>query len=84
MACGAPVVTSNASSLPEVAGNAALQISPNDEAAWTRALLRLVRDEDLGDRLRAAGFEQAERFRWADSARQLLEIYARMLEEASA
>lgn len=79
MACGTPVVSSNASSLPEVAGDAAVQISPHDEEAWTRAMLRVIGDEELRARLVAAGHEQTQRFRWADAARQLLDVYARML-----
>lgn len=75
MGCGVPVVTSDAASLPEVAGNAAVQLSPHNEAAWTAALIRLLADPAERTRLVAAGFRQARHFSWHESARQLRQIY---------
>ncbi len=75
MACGAPVVSSNASSLPEVAGEAAVLLSPHDEAAWSAALDRLLDDAPQRARLVAAGFRQARRFRWQQAAAQLRALY---------
>lgn len=79
MACGTPVLTSDASSLPEVSGGAALQLSPTDLEGWAAALLRLAEDDDLRTRLAQAGFAQKERFSWHDSARQLIGVYERLL-----
>lgn len=79
MACGTPVVSSNASSLPEVTGDAAVQLSPHDEAAWTGAMLRVINDRALRNRLIATGHSQAQRFRWSGAARKLLELYGRVL-----
>ena len=83
MACGTPVLSSDASSLPEVvrgpAGEAAILLSPHDEAAWSAAILRLLTDEETRRRLAKAGLEQSRRFSWAAAARQLAEIYGRLL-----
>ncbi|MEW5989349.1 MAG: glycosyltransferase family 1 protein [Chloroflexota bacterium] len=79
MACGAPVVTSNASSLPEVAGEAAVKLSPTDTAAWTEAMYTLLTHPMERARLVAAGFRQARRFTWETAARQLVEVYERLL-----
>lgn len=82
MACGAPVISSNASSLPEVAAAdppAALLLSPHDEDAWGEAILQLLTD-DLGRRsLIEAGFAQARHFDWAESAARLADLYDRLL-----
>ncbi|MER3513699.1 MAG: glycosyltransferase family 1 protein, partial [Chloroflexota bacterium] len=71
-ACGTPTVVSNASSLPEVAGDAALLVDPHDEAALAQALEQALSDDGLRARLVAQGFEQARRFTWAAAAGQLL------------
>jgi glycosyltransferase involved in cell wall biosynthesis len=78
MACGTPVVTSSVSSMPEVAGDAALLVSPEDTDALAQALWRLIDEQDLRNDLRTRGFEQARRFSWRSSAKRLLEIYAHM------
>lgn len=75
MACGTPTVVSNASSLPEVAGDAALLVDPYDEAALAQALEQALSDEGLRARLVARGLEQARRFTWAAAAGQLLRLY---------
>ncbi len=82
MARGVPVACSNASSLPEVADDAALMFDPRDEAAIAEAISRLLTDEDLRARLRALGEAQAERFTWERTARLTLESYARALGRA--
>ncbi|HSM56535.1 MAG TPA: glycosyltransferase family 1 protein [Candidatus Sulfomarinibacteraceae bacterium] len=79
MGCGVPVLTSDASSLPEVAGEAAYQLSPHDEVGWTEALARLLGDDALRARMVAAGFRQARRFSWSRAAVQLERIYAELL-----
>ncbi|HIE39142.1 MAG TPA: glycosyltransferase family 1 protein [Anaerolineales bacterium] len=72
MACGVPVVCSNASSLPEVAGAAALLVDPHDEEGLTEAMERALADEGLREEMVARGLEQAARFTWERAARQLL------------
>lgn len=75
MRCGAAVVTSNVSSLPEVAGDAALQVPPGDEAALADALLRLAADGELRALLGRRARARAEEFSWARCARETLQVY---------
>jgi glycosyltransferase involved in cell wall biosynthesis len=75
MACGTPVVASNISSIPEVAGSAALLVNPRDTLEIVSALENALDDTDLRADLRTRGLEQASRFTWERSARHLLEIY---------
>jgi glycosyltransferase involved in cell wall biosynthesis len=72
MACGAPVVCSNASSLPEVAGDAVLYFDPRDVDAMVDAMQRALADESLRNDLRARGFVQSKKFSWDTAARALL------------
>jgi len=74
MACGCPVITSNVSSLPEVAGNAALLVDPNDVGQISQAMERLLKDDELYNDLKARGISQAEKFSWNHSAAELLEL----------
>lgn len=75
MACGTPVVCSNTSSLPEVAGNAGLLIPPTEPHAWAQALGQVTRNTELRAELRDSGLRQAGRFRWEKTARETLEVY---------
>lgn len=75
MACGAPVVTSDVSSLPEVAGDAALLVSPEDEAGLAAALLRLATDPALATGLRQRGLARAAGFSWKRTAELTVEAY---------
>jgi glycosyltransferase involved in cell wall biosynthesis len=75
MACGTPVICSNASSLPEVAGEAAIQIVPTDVREWTQALKRVSQDAALRASLRERGVRQAARFTWETTARHTYAIY---------
>ena len=68
-AAGVPVLTSNVSSLPEVAGEAAVLVDPTDVDAIAAALTELVADEDLRAVLSAAGVARASRFTWEATAR---------------
>jgi glycosyltransferase involved in cell wall biosynthesis len=79
MACGAPTVTSNLSSLPEVAGDAALLVDPTSVDALAAALLRLLADAGLATDLRARGQAQAARFPWSRTAQQTAAVYRRAL-----
>jgi glycosyltransferase involved in cell wall biosynthesis len=75
LACGVPTLVSNAGSLPEVVGNAALMVPPHDEPTAAEALWRLVTDSTLREDLRVRGPLQAARFRWAEAARRTLEVF---------
>lgn len=75
MACGVPVVCSNASSLPEVAGDAALLVDPLDTDGLAAAMARVLEDPDLRREMIAKGIAQAARFTWAQAARQLLATF---------
>ena len=75
MACGAPVVTSNVSSLPEVAGGAALLVDPYDADAIAHGIVQAVTDEALRADLIARGYERARSFSWTQSVRKIHEIY---------
>src|SRR6185503_7483994 len=70
MACGVPVVCSNATSLPEVVGEAGLLVPPQDVPAWTEALGRLLDDANLRVELRARGLARARLYTWEQSARK--------------
>ena len=71
MAVGTPVVASDASSLPEIAGGAALLASPDDAEAHLEAIEAVLSDGRLAERMRVAGRIRAARFTWANSAAQL-------------
>ena len=75
MACGTPVVTSNVSSLPEVVGDAAIQVNPENVFDIARGIHEALLNEELRARLILRGREQAARFSWSWTARQVLEIY---------
>jgi glycosyltransferase involved in cell wall biosynthesis len=64
MACGCPVIASNTTSLPEIAGDAALLVDPSDCEALADAALRILRNADLGVELAGRGLLQAARFSW--------------------
>jgi glycosyltransferase involved in cell wall biosynthesis len=86
MACGAPVVCSNASSLPEVVGDpspssgqaAALLVNPRDVGEIANAVERVITDRALRDDLCARGFVQAAKFSWERAARETLAVYERV------
>jgi glycosyltransferase involved in cell wall biosynthesis len=75
MACGTPVVTSNVSSLPEVVGDAAVLVKPDNVFDIARGIREVLLDENLRGDLIRRGHEQAARFSWERTARQVLEIY---------
>lgn len=75
MACGAPVVTTNVSSLPEIAGDAALLVPPGDDAALAAALARVAHDAPLRAALRTAGLRQAAQFSWERCARETVRVW---------
>src|SRR5271169_1700233 len=75
MAHGTPVVTSNVSSLPEVVGNAAVLVHPENVFEIMRALHRVLMDQALRDRLKERGYQQTAKFSWETSVRRILETY---------
>jgi glycosyltransferase involved in cell wall biosynthesis len=75
MACGTPVVSSNVSSLPEVAGDAALLVDPEDEAALTSAVSRILIAPELADHLCSRGVAQVGAFRWEKCAEETSQVY---------
>ena len=75
MACGAPVVTSNVSSLPEVVDDAAILVNPENVFDIVRGIRDALLDEEVRAELIRKGREQAARFSWSRTARQVLEIY---------
>ena len=79
MACGTPVVCANNSSLPEVAGDAALLIDPLDVAALTDGLARVLQDKPLREQMRVVGLAQAARFSWVRAADETLAVYRRLM-----
>ncbi|NOZ73613.1 MAG: glycosyltransferase family 4 protein [Chloroflexi bacterium] len=80
MACGTPVVCSNAGSLPEVVGDAALMAPPEDVERWTLAILRMAQDADLREEFRQKGLERARQFSWEKAAEQTLQVYQQAVE----
>lgn len=83
MACGVPVLSANASCLPEVAGEAALLLPPHSTKKWTSSMMALLDDPSRRTRMVANGFRQARRFTWHKAARQLLLLYEQLLEAGS-
>lgn len=77
MACGTPVVASNASSLPEVLGDAALMVEPTSAPALASAIYRVLVDDELRGSLVDKGKVRASRFTWAAAAQKLLDLYQR-------
>jgi glycosyltransferase involved in cell wall biosynthesis len=75
MACGTPVVSSNSSSLPEVVGEAGLQVDPIDTAALSTALRRLLEDSELHADLAQRGLIQAQKFSWQKAVDELESVY---------
>jgi glycosyltransferase involved in cell wall biosynthesis len=74
MACGTPVVTSNTTALPEVAGGAALLVAPTSVEQIANGMGQIVRDESLRQRLRDKGLARAAQFTWASTAAKVHEL----------
>lgn len=75
---GVPVMSSNNSALPEIAGDAALLVDPTDVDAIADAMLQLSKDETLRQRLIAAGYENVKRFSWEKAAQETLAVLLRV------
>ena len=79
MACGVPIVTSNVSALPEIAGDAAILVDPFDVRSIAEALERLLGDPGLGEELTARGRERVSRFTVRGAAERIVEVYKNLL-----
>jgi glycosyltransferase involved in cell wall biosynthesis len=75
MACGVPVVTTNAASIPELAGPAAFQLDPNDTKHMAAPIIRLCTEEESRDMMIERGFAQVEKFSWPKTAQETLQAY---------
>ena len=75
MACGCPVITSNATSLPEVVGDAGLTVDPKDVAGFAEAIRRVATDPALRAELSARGLARSALFTWGETARRYLEAF---------
>ncbi|MBN1494982.1 glycosyltransferase family 4 protein [Candidatus Peregrinibacteria bacterium] len=82
MKCGCPVITSNTSSLPEVAGDAAIKINPKKEKELTEAITKLLKNSDLKKELTRRGLEQCQKFSWEKSAQEAVKLFNK-LDESS-
>lgn len=76
MACGTAVITSNVSSLPEVAGDAAVLVDPMDSSAIAGAISKVLSDKQYKAVLSQKGIERAKQFTWERCARETLEVYS--------
>jgi alpha-1,3-rhamnosyl/mannosyltransferase len=81
MASGTPVIVSGSSSIPEVVGDAGLQVDPCDEAAIRDAMRRLIDDPEMSTALVSRGIERARSFSWARCASTTREVYGRVLSQ---
>lgn len=81
LACGAVVLAANATAIPEVAGDAALLVGPDEDSEMTEGLLRAVTDETLRERLRVAGPTRAATFSWDRCAERTVAAYRRAVEK---
>jgi glycosyltransferase involved in cell wall biosynthesis len=79
MKCGVPVLAGNSSSLPEVLGDGADLIAPDDIAAWAAALERVITDSQWRDELVARGYKRAACYSWEATAKATLAVYDRIL-----
>ncbi|MCK4263643.1 MAG: glycosyltransferase family 4 protein, partial [Candidatus Aminicenantes bacterium] len=79
MSCGSPVITSNLSSLPEVAGDAAILVDPMNVEEIVQAMEKLLRDRELRKELKRKSLERAKFFSWEMAAKETLHLYEDIL-----
>jgi len=75
MACGTPVIASRAASIPELTGDAAILLDPDDDQGWTDAVIRIVTDDELRSEMATRGVARAGLFTWARTARATMDVY---------
>ncbi|MFC1936732.1 glycosyltransferase family 4 protein [Chloroflexota bacterium] len=81
MACGTPVICSDRSSLPEIVGQAALQVDPENTEALAKGIERIWQDRELARDMREKGLAQAEKFTWQRTAQQTLSVYREAIDD---
>lgn len=81
MACGTPVITSNTSSMPEIAGEDAILVNPESSDEITEMMLRLEKDQDFYEQQKQIGLERAKLFSWRKTAEKLLKLYQEVYSE---
>ena len=79
MACGTPVITSDVSSMPEIAGQAALLVNPADEEEIKKSIRRILNDKDLNSELTEKGFRRAKEFTWQKTAAETFLVYKKLM-----
>lgn len=78
MACGTPVICSNATSLPEVVGDAAVLLDPRDIQGWAEAILEVMTNDPLREELRVKSLARANKFTWEKTARETIAVYEKI------
>ncbi|MEO6454285.1 MAG: glycosyltransferase family 1 protein [Ginsengibacter sp.] len=78
MACGTPVISSAVTSIPEIAGEAAILVNPTDIEAIAEAIHRLTKDKPFREKLILMGYSRASEFSWAKAAKESLEVYTKI------
>lgn len=78
MQCGCPVITSNVSSLPEVAGSSAILINPKNTDELSKKMEEIIMDEKIRETMRQKGLEQARKFSWRKSAAEFIELFQKI------
>ena len=81
MAHGTPVVTSNTSSIPEVVGDAAVMVNPENVFEISHALRRVLLDQAVREKLKSRGVRQAQKFSWDDGVRRMLAVYHEVVQK---
>lgn len=81
LTCGVPVITSNISSMPEIAGNAAILVNPNDIGAINRAMAKILNSPEISKRMKNDAVIQASKFSWEKSAQATLGVYEHVMSE---
>jgi glycosyltransferase involved in cell wall biosynthesis len=79
MACGVPVITSHAASLPEVVGDAGIQVDPHSPEELSQKIIDVLMDDNLRENLRKNGIKRANLFSWEETARKTLQVYQEVL-----
>ncbi|MBI2560233.1 MAG: glycosyltransferase family 4 protein, partial [Planctomycetes bacterium] len=75
ISCGTPVIASNRASLPEVLGESAILIEPDDAEGFAKAMKDVLTDEDLRKQMSQKGIKQSKKFSWEKTAKETLNVY---------